>query len=167
MVVRKWPWKFFPQSKREFSTKPLLLPAWHVNARFPLGSGPGTNTFLYHQTKAYEQYHVKQIKIRLSKWLNNHPHGHLGTLICTSKQRVFDLCIMTIWLSAFWYCNPIIFNFPIVLPYGNIQSVPQLKFLSFSKKTTILKRFCFLWYFPLSFYLSLFNNLFNFPQRYV
>ena len=67
--------KVFPQSKREFSTKPLLLPAWDITARFPPGRGPGTNNFLYHQTKAYEQYHMKQIKIRLSKWLSNHSHG--------------------------------------------------------------------------------------------
>ena len=33
---------------------------------------------LYFQTKAFEQYHVKQTKLRLSKQLHNHPHGTYG-----------------------------------------------------------------------------------------
>ena len=34
--------------------------------------------FLYYPTKAFEQYHVKKTKFRLSKRLNNHPHGTYG-----------------------------------------------------------------------------------------
>ena len=34
--------------------------------------------FLYYQAKAFEQYHVKQTKFRLSKRLTNHPHGTYG-----------------------------------------------------------------------------------------
>ena len=86
-------WKvLFHKVKGEFSTKPLLLLAWHITTRFTLGGGPDTNQFLYHQTKAYEQYHEKQAKYCLSKRLNNHSRGvsALGLSICTSKQQVLD-----------------------------------------------------------------------------
>ena len=69
-------WKvLFNKVKGEFSTKPLLLPTWHITTRFTLGGGPDTNQFLYDQTKAYEQYHIKQAKFCLNKRLNNHLHG--------------------------------------------------------------------------------------------
>ena len=50
------------------------------------------NNFLYHQTKAFQHYHVKQINFRLSIWLNNHPFGisALWLSTCNSKQRVFN-----------------------------------------------------------------------------
>ena len=51
------------------------------------------NNFLYHQTKSFQQYHVKQTKFRLIKRLNSYPHGTSAlwssTLIIYSKQRVF------------------------------------------------------------------------------
>ena len=69
-------WKaLFHKVKGEFSTKPLLLPTWHITTRFTLGGGRDTNQFLHHQTKAYEQYHIKQAKFCLKKRLNNHLHG--------------------------------------------------------------------------------------------
>ena len=37
--------------------------------------------FLYYLTKAFQQHHLKQTKFRLSKRLNNHPHGYLWILI--------------------------------------------------------------------------------------
>ena len=50
------------------------------------------NNILYHQTKAFKQYHVKQTKFCFSKRLNNHPYGTSAPWLstCTSKQRVWD-----------------------------------------------------------------------------
>ena len=43
--------------------------------------------FLCYQTKAFEQYHVKQTKFRLGKRLNNHPHGSYGHWLSTSTSK--------------------------------------------------------------------------------
>ena len=50
------------------------------------------SNFLYHQTKAFQHYHVKQINFRLSIRLNNHLFviSALWLSTCTSKQSVFD-----------------------------------------------------------------------------
>ena len=87
---------------------------------------------------------------------------------------------MTFWLSAFWYCNPTFTRYAcsIVLPYGNLESVPVENFLSLLKsisrqrdfflvktinglsdyifpKNSILKKcFCLLWCFILSIFIS-------------
>ena len=86
------------------------------------------NNFLYHQTKAFGQCHVKQTNFHQSKRLNNHPHGTsaLWLSTCTTKQGVISFFIIILRWSAFWYCNPIITRYAcsIVLPYGNLQSNP-------------------------------------------
>ena len=75
------------------------------------------------------------------------------------------------WLFAFWYCNSIFTRYAcsIVLPYEaypktkHIITLAQFCFgknhklyvVKFSKISSVLvKRFCFLWYFPLPFFIT-------------
>ena len=71
------------------------------------------NNFLYHQIKAFEQYHLKQTKFHLSKRLNYHPHGTSGPWLstCTPKPRAY---------------NPVFTRYAcsIVISYENLQSIP-------------------------------------------
>ena len=107
--------------------------------------------------------------------------------LCTLIKHLYlqatslGIFIMIFWFSAFWYYNPVFTRYTcsIVLPYGNLQSIPAeislsliknvshwLKIyfgknyelfvgLSFSKNYLSWKNsFCFLWYFPLPFFTA-------------
>ena len=99
--------------------------------------------FFYYQTKAFEQYHVKQTKFRLSKRSNNHPHGTYGHWLSTCTSSVcLGLFIMTSWLSAFWYFNPVFTSTcSIVLPYGILQSNPAKIYISLLKSISHWPKF--------------------------